>query len=138
MAPIHRHVLRRYAIPAGLWIAACIAGSSSFYLAGLIGVPVAALWLFWLIAHEPPVQRFSQKAARIAAILLILLLPLAMFIGAIYVVTHDDEGIAAAIAVLAIGPFAAIQIVAGAVALWWVTRQKLASSLGPTPPAPLA
>lgn len=129
---MNQRLLIRYGIAASLmaiaYLSAFVGGLAHpvFYMFGIIGVPVAALWVFWMIAHEPPVERAGQKTPRFAAILLVLAAPLTLLAASLSIIATDDEGVASAIAVLFIGPWAVIQIVAGAIALWAVTSQKLA------------
>ncbi|MDO8380512.1 MAG: hypothetical protein Q7T09_16160 [Phenylobacterium sp.] len=90
--------------------------------------PVASLWIFWLIAREPPAQRVTQKWTRLAAILLVLTPPLAVSIPAGIVGQTDTTGLGTLIAVFIIAPWAAVQIVPGVIALWRVAFQGLAPS----------
>ena len=141
MSPTNQRLLRRYAAPLGIlillyaspfvwppvasWVGVPPIGFAA-YLMGL--VPVASLWLFWLIAREPRADPARGKALRSALILLLLAPAVAVLIAGVGVMAHDDEGPASAIAILLLAPWALIQIVAGAIALWSVNFQRFTSS----------
>ncbi|MDO8277056.1 MAG: hypothetical protein Q7T63_02895 [Burkholderiaceae bacterium] len=130
---MNQRLLWRYGIPAVLLLVtyASVVISSGHELSfvfALIGAPIATLWIFWLIAHEPPAVGVSQKRIRIAAVLLILGPPLALLMLAISVMATDDTGLGMFISVFFVVPWVAIQAVAGVIALWRVTSQKLAPS----------
>lgn len=91
-----------------------------------IGAPIASLWIFWLIWREPAAQRVSRKVARLAGILLSLTPPLAISVVAVGVFQTDDTGLGMFIAAFFIAPWAAIQILPGAIAFLRVAFQRLA------------
>ena len=130
--PKIQYHLRRYGILGALLVLGYI--PTPLYVV----MPIAALWIFWLIAREPPVQRINQKLARLAIIFLIMTAPTAVFSYLIWYLFEQggDNGEALGVTFMLVGPWAAVPLVAGFIAMLVVLFQKHATPTGLEQPAP--
>lgn len=115
-----RRLVRRYGIPSALLLLGYV--PTPIYVV----MPIAALWIFWLIVREPPAQRVAQKLTRLAAIFLIMAIPAAIlcFLVGYLFWQGGDSGEALGVVLILIGPWAAIPFVAGFIAMLVVLFQK--------------
>ena len=122
-----QRLVRRYGIPSALLLLGYV--PTQIYVV----MPIAALWIFWLIIREPPAQGVGQKLTRLAAIFLIMAIPTAIlcFLVGYLFWQGGDSGEALGVILLLVGPWAAIPFVAGLIAMLVVLFQERGM---PTPP----
>lgn len=115
-----RRLVRRYGIPSALLLLGYV--PTQIYVV----MPIAALWIFWLITREPPAQGVRQTLIRLTAIFLIMAIPtviLCSLVGYLFW-QGGDSGEALGVVLILIGPWAAIPFVAGLIAMLVVLLQK--------------
>lgn len=117
---MNRRLLWRYGIPGALLVLGYIP------IQTYVVMPIAALWIFWLIIREPPAQGIGQKLTRLAAIFLIMAIPTAIlcFLVGYLFWQGGDSGEALGVVLILIGPWAAIPFVAGLIAMLVVILQQ--------------
>lgn len=132
LTPTIQHLLRRYGIPGALLVLGYV--PTPLYVA----MPIAALWIFWLVAREPPAQRINQKLLRLAIIFVIMTLPTAVFFYLIWYLLKQggDNGEALGVIFILVGPWAAVPLAAGLIAMLVVLFQKRPAPTGLEQPVP--